>query len=59
MPALYQSTNMYLFVVMGLVAFQLVVGTFFLVYFGLATATREAGSHLVYRNPEDTQPLVS
>ncbi len=33
---------------MGLVAFQLVIGTFFLIYFGLATAAREASSHLVY-----------
>jgi hypothetical protein len=37
--------------------FQALFGTIFIIYYGLCTATREAGAQLVATDP-DAEPLV-
>jgi hypothetical protein len=44
---------------LGVLGFQAVFGTLFIIYYGLCTAAREAGSHLVTRDVEDTESLLT
>lgn len=56
----HSKSVFFLEVVIGVIGFQALFGTFFVIYFGLCTATREAGSHLVSRDADDhdSEPLV-
>ena len=58
-PSFYNNSLLFLEVTCGVLGFQALFGTFFVIYYGLCTATREAGSHLVSRDPDDHEPLVA
>jgi hypothetical protein len=57
-PSFYNNSLIFLEVTCGVLGFQALFGTFFVIYYGLCTATREAGSHLVTRDADDREPLV-